>query len=130
LTKEQSALLKKAQDSIRGAKLLASDNLNDFAVSRAYYAMFYIAEAFLLGMGLSFSKHSAVISAFGNKFTKTKIIPDKFHRYLIEGQEQRNISDYQSELSLTVSQVTEQINRAEQFLELAFQHLGPLPPDI
>lgn len=44
---------------------MAKNGLYDFAVSRAYYAMFYIAEAFLLGQDLSFSSHAGVISAFG-----------------------------------------------------------------
>ena len=48
LTRDQAALVKKAQESLRAAKLLAEDELYDFAALRAYYAMFYIAEAFLL----------------------------------------------------------------------------------
>jgi uncharacterized protein (UPF0332 family) len=44
--------------------------------------MFYVAQAFLLGDGLAFSKHSAVISAFGQHFTKTGRAPADFHRYL------------------------------------------------
>lgn len=35
----------------------------DFAVSRAYYTMFYVAEALLDQEGLSFSSHAAIISA-------------------------------------------------------------------
>ena len=59
---EQAALLKKARDSLRAARVLADqEHLYDFAVSRAYYTIFYAAEAFLLGEGLAFSKHSAVI---------------------------------------------------------------------
>lgn len=58
MTPEQAALLRKAQDSVRAAKLLASQGFYDFAASRAYYAMFYVAEAILLSQGLSFSKHS------------------------------------------------------------------------
>lgn len=65
MTPEQEALVRKAQDSLRGAQVLASQKLFDFAVSRAYYTMFYVAEAFLLGEGLTFSKHSGVIAAFG-----------------------------------------------------------------
>jgi hypothetical protein len=53
VTREQTALLKKARDSLHGAKLLAGDGLHDFAASRAYYAMFYVAEALPLGEGLS-----------------------------------------------------------------------------
>ena len=57
---------------------------SDFAESRAYYAMFYIVEAFLEGEGMSFSKHSAVISAFGREFARTNRVPVEFHRFLID----------------------------------------------
>lgn len=65
MTPQQTGLMEKARDSLQGAKLMAKNGLYDFAVSRAYYAMFYIAEAFLLGQDLSFSSHAGVISAFG-----------------------------------------------------------------
>ena len=68
------ALINKAKDSLGAAKALVTDGYNDFAASRAYYAMFYIAEAMLLQLGLSYSKHSAVISAFGREYTKTGIM--------------------------------------------------------
>ena len=64
MTSDQAALLRKAHTSLRAARLLAKDQLYDFAVSRAYYTMFYMAEALLLGQGLSYSKHSAVLAAF------------------------------------------------------------------
>jgi uncharacterized protein (UPF0332 family) len=55
--------------------------------------MFYIAEAMLLQLGLSYSKHSAVISALGREYTKTGIMDLKFHRWLIDAQDFRNIGD-------------------------------------
>ncbi len=55
MTHEQTALLNKACESLRAAKLLIENGLYDFAASRAYYTMFYIAESFLLGEGLVFS---------------------------------------------------------------------------
>lgn len=61
MTPEQTALLQKAQSSIDAAKLLVREEFFDFAVSRAYYAMFYIAEAILLEDELNYSKHSAVL---------------------------------------------------------------------
>jgi uncharacterized protein (UPF0332 family) len=77
---EQQALLKKAENSLAAAQLLLNEGFYDFAVSRIYYAMFYIAEAFLLGEGLAFSSHSAVIAAFGRHFAKTERVPPEFHR--------------------------------------------------
>jgi uncharacterized protein (UPF0332 family) len=72
MTSEQEALLRKAYSSLAAARLLANQKYYDFSISRAYYAMFYVAQAFLSGEGLSFSKHSAVIAAFGQHFCKDR----------------------------------------------------------
>ena len=90
----------------------------DFAVSRAYYAMFYIAEAFLLGENLSFSKHSAVISKFGEYFIRTDRIPSKFHRYLIDAEQMRLKGDYDRTERLTPENANIIIQRTEEFMEL------------
>jgi uncharacterized protein (UPF0332 family) len=45
MTDEQRELLLKAQQSLEAAKLLLTNNYPDYATSRAYYSMFYIAEA-------------------------------------------------------------------------------------
>ncbi len=127
MTDEQLALLQKAKASLQAAKLLANQSFHDFAVARSYYTMFYIAEAFLLGEGLAFSKHSSVIAAFGQKFVKTGSIPQEFHGYLIKGRDSRNIGDYDIKTGLTKDDVTEQISRAEKFLDLAQQKIGTIP---
>ena len=125
---EQGALLQKARDSLRGPRLLAGDGLYDFAVSRAYYTMFYVAEALLLGQGLSFSTHAAVITAFGRRFANTGIVPVEFHRYLIDGQDMRAIGDYNTGPGPTEAQASEQITRAERFLEVAERLMESLSP--
>jgi uncharacterized protein (UPF0332 family) len=122
----QSDLLLKAQQSLEAAKLLLKNDFPDYAASRAYYSMFYIAEAFLEGEELSFSKHSAVIAAFGREFAKTQRISPKFHRCLIEAQELRSIGDYGQINAVTTVQAAEQIERAEQFLELAIQEIDKI----
>ncbi len=118
MIKEQQFLVQKAQDSLRAAKLLEAEGLADFAVSRAYYAMFYIAEAFLLGENLSFSKHSAVISKFGEYVVRTDTIPSKYHRYLIDAEQMRLKGDYDRTERLESEDAKLVIQRAEEFLEL------------
>jgi len=66
----------------------------DFAASRAYYAMFYAVEALMLDRDLSFSKHSAVIAAFGKHFVKTGIFDNRFHRSLLNAFDRGNAGDY------------------------------------
>ena len=51
-------------------------------------------EKFLVGENLSFSKHSAVISKFGELFARTSKIDPKFHRYLIDAEQIRLKGDY------------------------------------
>lgn len=123
MTPEQAALFRKAQASLRGAKLLAEEELFDFAVSRAYYSMFYVAQAFLLGQGLSFSSHAAVISAFGREIARPGLVPVAFHRYLIDAQDLRSSADYNPDSGLAKADAVEQIALAQQFLDLAIQRL-------
>lgn len=116
MNNEILALLKKSEDSIKGARLLFDDKLYGFAVSRAYYAMFYLVSAVLLEKNLNFSKHQAVVAAFGQHFIKTGIFEHKFHKYLVEAFEQRQIGDYEPMEEITKETTQKSINRALEFL--------------
>jgi uncharacterized protein (UPF0332 family) len=123
LRQRQQGLISKAQQSLEAARLLHTHGHYEFAAGRAYYSMFYVAEAFLAGQGLTFSKHSAVHAAFGQRFAKTSRLPRKFHRYLIEGIEVRHVGDY-SMSPVSKEDSSEQIARAEEFLRVAEEKLG------
>ena len=120
----QAALLRKAHKNLEAAQALLDKRFYDIAVSRAYYAMFYVAQAFLLGDGLSFSKHSAVIAAFGQRFAKTGRVPQELHAYLLDGAESRNEADYDMEALPTLEDAEDQITHAARFLEVAEQVMG------
>ncbi len=128
MTEDQLELLLKARQSICASQVLLDNNYPDYAVARAYYAMFYIAEAFLEGENLSFSKHSAVISAFGREFAKTGKVPVEYHQWLIKAQELRNAGDYGGLNIVTIEQANQQIIYAQRFLQLAENLIGKLPP--
>jgi uncharacterized protein (UPF0332 family) len=129
MTEEQEALLRNAWASLDAARLLADRRLCGFAASRAYYAMFYVARAFILNEGLRFHKHSAVIAAFGRHFAKTGRVPVEFHRHLIDAQEARITGDYEFGKEVTPEKCARHIGHAQQFLELAAQLLGPIPDE-
>lgn len=124
MKKEQKQLLDKALDSLNAAKVLFDDEYYEFCVSRTYYTMFYLAQAFLLELNLSFSKHSAVISGFGREFISTNKLHDKFHRYLIDAQNIRNIGDYDTVAEVSREEAEVEIRRAKEFLEIANEKLG------
>jgi uncharacterized protein len=126
---EQADLLVQARDSLAAAKILDAQGYHGFAASRAYYAMFYIAEAFLLGRELAYSRHSGVHAAFGEHFVKTGVVPAEFHRYLIRGMEVRHAGDYgRGSTTVTPDEASEQIAHAEEFLRLGERLIGPLSP--
>jgi len=124
----QLDLLLQARDSISAAKLLLDNGYPNYAASRSYYAMFYIAEAFLEGDGLAFSKHSAVIAAFGKEFAHTGRVPVEYHRYLVDAEDLRHVADYGSRKSVEPERVTVQIEQTERFLAVAEELIGPIPP--
>lgn len=123
MTPEQSALIDKAKKSIAAASLLNEQGYPGFAASRAYYAMLYAAQALLLNKGLSFSKHSAVIAAFGREFVKPGRVPIQLHRFLIEASDSRKVSDYDIGGDIGQDVASVHIDRARQFLETITQLL-------
>ena len=97
----KSGWIEKANENIEAAELLASEGFFAIANTRAYYAMFYAVQALLETVDLSFSKHSAVIAAFGKEFIKTGKLDQKFHQYIIGAQASRQTGDYQTGIDIT-----------------------------
>ncbi|WP_030007601.1 HEPN domain-containing protein [Picosynechococcus sp. NKBG042902] len=118
MKKEQISLIQKAKKSLDAAKELEALGYYDFAISRAYYSMFYLASAFLESQELNFSKHSAVIAAFGKHFAKTQIVNPKYHRYLIDAQKARSQADYNTSIEFSEPEVNDYLQQAEDFLSL------------
>lgn len=116
---EIEPIMAKAQQSIGAAETLLKDQRPEFAVSRAYYAMFYIAEALLLKKGLAFSKHSAVIAAYGEHFAKSGVLDPSFHQHLIEAFDKRQIGDYSFDEAISPEDAERQITRARSFFDAA-----------
>ncbi|MEM6840258.1 MAG: HEPN domain-containing protein [Cyanobacteria bacterium P01_C01_bin.120] len=121
MSSEVQAFIAKAKESLAASELLAVNELHDFAASRAYYTMFYIAEAFLWNKGLSFSSHAAVVSAFGREIAKPGTVPVQFHRYLLDAQDKRTQADYEvdTDAKLTADGVQPLIKQSAQFIQLA-----------
>jgi len=116
-------ILKKAEKSLEAAKLLHERGMYEFAVSRAYYTMFYCAEAILLTKGIRVSKHSAVISLLGREFVKTGEVPHKFFTHLRTAFNLRQTADYSFVVDITEEEAAEEIRRAEEFLEFTRRYL-------
>lgn len=112
-----SKLLSKALDAIEAAEALLNIDKAEFAAGRAYYAMFYVAEALLYNeFDLKLSQHGQVIAAYGKNFAKTKALDPRYHRWLRDGFDKRISGDYGVDTGISETIVADMINHARDFL--------------
>ncbi|NJE54990.1 MULTISPECIES: HEPN domain-containing protein [unclassified Thermococcus] len=116
-------ILEKAERSLEASKTLLEKGFYAFALSRAYYTMFYCAEAILLTKGIRVSKHSAVIALLGREFVKTGEVPHRFFTHLRTAFNLRQTADYSFVVDITEEEARENIRRAEEFLEFTRRYL-------
>ncbi len=89
-----SALLARARTELEAARTLQTARFPMQATSRAYYGAFYAAEAALLSVGETRSKHSGVLSAFGLKVVKEGGFDPALAAELRRLFELRSLADY------------------------------------
>lgn len=126
MTPEQQDLLLKADRKLASAKVSLREEFPEDTVSRAYYSMFYVAQALLLSVGFTGKSHRGLISAFGENLVITGRVAAESHRSLINAENLRKQADYGPSNAVTHEQAQRQITSAEQFLQLG-NHLIAKP---
>jgi len=116
-------LLEKSSRAIQTSERSLQDGDMDAAANRAYYAMFYVAEALLGEKGLRFRKHGGVHGAFGEHFVKAGIFDSKYQRWILQAFDKRISADYGVEADLSSESVETLIQQAREFLQTAQQYL-------
>ncbi|KAF5414127.1 MAG: hypothetical protein C5S48_09960 [Candidatus Methanogaster sp.] len=121
--REAASLIERAKKYLKSSRTLLVDGDYESSVSRAYYAMFYSAEAVLLTKNLSFSSHRGVISAFGEYFVKTDIFPRDMGRELNRAFEKRQLGDYEYTFVISEDEAQEILEQSKHFVERVIQYL-------
>ena len=116
-------LLEKTVRSIAAGESALTDGHVEAAAGRAYYAMFYVAEALLNERGLRFRKHGGVHAAFGEHFAKTGLLDPRFHRRLLAAFNKRIAADYGVDVEVNAREVEEMLAQAREFLQAAREFL-------
>lgn len=93
----QELRLRRAHEELRAARVLHDAGLPAQAVSRAYFAAFYAAEAALLQLGETRSKHSGVIAAFVQHVVRKGACDERAGRLLRDLYERRGQADYSTD---------------------------------
>jgi uncharacterized protein (UPF0332 family) len=92
--------LLKAVQSIKEARLLMENGMNDTAVSRLYYAAFYAVNALLAANGFNPKTHSGAKTIFNKEFILTGKIDSRFSDFYSFLMAKRFEADYDDLLLL------------------------------
>ena len=132
-----NALIEKAAQAARSAKLLLDSGDDSGACNRAYYAMFDAASAALRAVGAPIidekgritTKHSGVISSFGLLIAKAGHLPLSLGRTLNKAETIRLVADYE-EAPVPHHDVEWIVQQSEIFVESVRLLINSLDSDI
>lgn len=110
------ALLKKAQVFLRSAAVLIELEDYDSTASRAYFAMFYAAQAALLYDGGSVNSAQGTRSAFTTRFVDHGPLPPRAGEVFARASELQEIGDYASSFAVSEADAEFILSEAEAFV--------------
>lgn len=106
----------KAAQSIKEAKLLIENELNDTAVSRLYYAAFYAVNALLAINGFNPKTHSGTKSIFNKEFILTGKIDNRFSDFYSFLMAKRFEADYDDFVFIDENKMQSLLAETEEFV--------------
>lgn len=110
-----NAFLQKSEKKLSVSKKLLNSSDYEDAVSRAYYAVFHMAQALLLTEGEKAETHKGIVTLFGLFFVKTGKFSKKFGKYLANLKDDRENGDYEVFAYIDKETAETAINEAEEF---------------
>ena len=105
-----------AREELQSANLNLANDFYSACASRTYYAVFYSATALLKTRGLSFSKHTAVLSAFRQHFVKTGEFSVEVSDFYKIAFETRHTGDYERQIQFEPEVLRKNLDRARDFV--------------
>lgn len=107
-----------AKENLNDAKLLMNAESYKSANNRAYYAIFHAVNAVHALNGNAYKRHKDAIANFNKEYVKTEIFPREIGRKISKSEVIRHASDYDDFYIATIEEVKEQIQIAEQFIQM------------
>lgn len=114
--REVSLYMTNAKGMLEAAQLMLDNDFYASAVNRAYYAVFYAANALLATKRLARNKHSGVMSAFREHFVKTGFVEGEYSDIYGRLFDDRHVSDYEINNAVDDEQVYVDVDDARRFV--------------
>jgi len=114
---EIALYIENARQMLEVAAHNLADGFYGSAVNRAYYAIFYAANALLATQGLFRSKHSDVIAAFRQHSVKPGLIEVEYGDIYGRVMDDRHISDYDVQTTIELDRARTDLEDAHRFVD-------------
>lgn len=115
--------VKQAREDLEASKLLYHEKFYKSANNRAYYSIFHSIKAVLALEPIDFKRHKDVIAYFNKNYVNTEIFPRKLGHKIAEATTVREDSDYDDEFIVKSEETEQQIETAEELLELVEEYI-------
>lgn len=107
-----------SKENLNSAKILYEAKEYKSSNNRAYYAIYQAINAIHALDGNAYKKHKDALANFNREYVRTEIFPRSIGRRIAEAEEIRHASDYDDFYFATASEALEQINLAEEVIEM------------
>jgi uncharacterized protein (UPF0332 family) len=115
--KEVALYLENADEALSVAQLNLDNDFYAAAINRAYYAIFYAANALLATQKLARSKHSGVLAVFRQHFIKTELLPTELSVIYGQVRDDRQEGDYEIMIATSKEDAEIDLDQARYFVE-------------
>jgi uncharacterized protein len=110
--------LKKANESLADARLLAANERWNATINRLYYASFYAVSALLLSHNLEAFTHRGCKTQFGLHFIRTGVIDSEQGKLYADLMDWRQKGDYGDMFDFGMETVEPLVEKVEAFLQI------------
>ncbi|MBC8554351.1 MAG: HEPN domain-containing protein [Candidatus Brocadiales bacterium] len=115
--REVKLYIENAEESLDVAQLNLNNDFYSAAINRAYYAVFYAANALLATKKLARSKHSGVLAAFRQHFVKTKLLSSELSVIYGQVMDDRHEGDYELITATSKEDAEIDVQQARYFID-------------
>ena len=112
-----------AKDDLETAKILLEAGKYKAANNRVYYSCFHAIDAVLAKEPIAFKKHKDTLSYFNKNYVHTEIFPRNIGRKISRLEIIRHKSDYDTFYIASRDDAAEQIEVAEEVVDLVKNYL-------
>lgn len=108
--------MERSRKSLQAAQKLFQESLFEDCVSRAYYSVLHAAKAALFTAGVETDTHKGVRSMFGLHLVKEGLLEKEYAQILVAEQEDRELSDYDTAITISEDRAEHRVKEAEKFV--------------